>query len=64
MEKRITLIADEGKVITNGEIYGTTIALAVGLDETDFYEITEEEYCAIKEKENESDVGDETNSAQ
>lgn len=47
MKKMITLYADEGKVLTNGEIYGTTISLATGLDETGFYEITEAEHNEI-----------------
>ena len=44
MKKMITLYADEGKVLTNGTSYGTTISLAEGLNGDDFFEITEEEY--------------------
>ena len=41
------IFADTGKVLTNGETYGTTISLAEGVDESGFYEITEEEYERI-----------------
>ena len=41
------LIADEGKVLTDGEIYGRTIYLAEGKSEADFYEITEAEYASV-----------------
>lgn len=44
MKKMITIYAAEGKILTNGETYGTTISLAEGLDESGFYEITQEEY--------------------
>ena len=47
MKKMITLYADEGKVLTNGEIYGTVISLAEGLDDAGFYEITEAEHEEI-----------------
>lgn len=43
------IYADEGKILTNGEIYGKGHLLAVGESETDFYEITEAEYNAIME---------------
>lgn len=53
MKTRKILYADEGKVLTNGEIYGKQIFLAEGVSEADFYEITEAEYEAIINKENE-----------
>lgn len=47
MKTRKILYADEGKVLTDGTIYGTTIHLAEGLNGEDFYEITTEEYSEI-----------------
>ena len=52
MKTRKILYADTGKVLTNGEIYGTTIYLAEGMSADGFYEITTEEYAAIMEKQN------------
>jgi hypothetical protein len=55
MKTRKVLYADAGKVLTNGEIYGTRIYLAEGMGADDFYEIGAEEYAAImEEKEKES----------
>lgn len=44
---RTPIIASDGKVLTNGEIYGKMIYLAEGVDANTFYEITDEEYSAI-----------------
>lgn len=52
MKTRKIIYADEGKILTNGEIYGRQIYLAEGVSEADFHEITEAEYEAIlKEQE-------------
>lgn len=48
MTKRIMLIAAEGKILTNGEVYGSTIYLAEGADASAYYEISTEEYEAIQ----------------
>jgi hypothetical protein len=45
---RKVIEASEGKIFTNGEVYGKTIYLAEGMDESSFYEITEEELEAIQ----------------
>ncbi len=45
--KRIELIADEGMVYTNGEMYGAIIYPAEGLDINTFYQIPIEEYRRI-----------------
>lgn len=47
MREKIT--ASEGKILTNGEVYGTTIFLAEGVDKSTFYEIPREEYDAMLE---------------
>ena len=49
MTKRIMLTASEGHILTNGEVYGSTIYLAEGADSSAFHEITEAEYRAIQE---------------
>ena len=53
MKTRKVLYADKGKVLTNGEIYGTTIYLAEGMTGYDIYEISAEEYQAIMAAEEE-----------
>lgn len=45
--KRTILKADDGKVLTNGTIYGNTIYLANGESANDYKEITLEEYRTI-----------------
>ena len=40
---RYILTARKGKVVTNGEIYGKQIILAIGLASGDYYEIDESE---------------------
>ena len=44
MKTRTVIYADEGKVLTNGEIYGTQIFLAEGQSANGFSEITQKEY--------------------
>lgn len=47
MQKRTTLIADEGMILTDGTDYASVTYLAVGEDESKWYEIPEEEYERI-----------------
>lgn len=56
MRKVIT--ATEGHILTDGEIYGTEIYLAEGMDGTDFYEITLDEYKAKLEKDSQARVNE------
>ena len=44
---QITIRADEGKWLTDGENYGKTMSLADGVGVDNFYEITNEEYEVI-----------------
>lgn len=52
MERKV-IYASEGKILTNGEIYGKIIYLAEGVSEDSFYEITKEEYDTLMEVANE-----------
>ena len=56
MKTRTILYAEDGQVLTNGEIYGKQIFLADGVSESDFYEITDEEYQKILDEQNEEPV--------
>lgn len=49
------LKADEGKILTDGEIYGKTIYLAKNRSPEEFHEITESEYEEIQ-KQNETEA--------
>ena len=51
---RRVLTANDGMILTNGEVYGTKIYLAEGVDASAFYEITREEYEARMASENEN----------
>ena len=48
--KTIKIEADEGNILTDGKIYGTTIFLGSGRSISEFYEITLEEYDKILEE--------------
>ena len=50
MKTRTILYADEGKILTDGKIYGKQILLAEGVSDLSFYEITEEWYQKILDK--------------
>ena len=49
MKIRQIIYADEGKILTNGEVYGKIIYLADGASSEDYHEITEDEYAKIFE---------------
>lgn len=51
MKTMITIFADEGKVLTDGTVYGTTISLAEGKSADGFYEITAADYEKMIEEE-------------
>ena len=52
-ENYIMIKADEGKVLTNGVVYGKTILLGNGDNVANYHEITEEEYLGILKEEEE-----------
>ena len=47
---RIKLTASEGMVLTDGESYGKEVFLAVDVDQSKWYEVTQEEYDKILEE--------------
>ena len=47
MKTRTILYADDNKVLTNGEIYGTQIFLAEGEYADNYHEISDKEYEKI-----------------
>ena len=47
IDTRYTLKADEGKVLTNGEVYGVIVRLGDHDSPENWHEITEEEYKEI-----------------
>jgi hypothetical protein len=51
MKTKTVIYADEGKILTNGKIYGRMIFLADGMSEDGFCEITEAEYEEIRYEE-------------
>jgi hypothetical protein len=53
MKSMTTLYADNGMILTDGEIYGTTIQLAEGKIADGIREISLEEYNAILKAEKE-----------
>jgi hypothetical protein len=53
--KTIKIEADEGKILTDGQIYGSVIFLGADRTIEEFYEITKEEYEEILEQEAEED---------
>ena len=56
MTTRILLNADDGKILTDGVIYGKHIYLEDGRDASEFYEITEAEYGKILAEEEEKNA--------
>lgn len=48
MKAKTILIADEGMVLTDGEVYGKTIYLADSANVEDYHEITQAEYEEIE----------------
>ena len=53
MKQMITLYADEGKILKDGDVFGTTMQLAEGKSTDGIEEITLEEYNEILKTENE-----------
>lgn len=58
MKVRKIITAEEGHILTDGNIYGKIIFLADGQTEGDFYEITDEEYREIMKDQEEAVLGE------
>lgn len=56
--KQKKLIATDGMILTNGEIYGKEIFLGKGVNADDFHEISQEEYEKIIEQGEQQDEKD------
>lgn len=54
---RVKIVADEGKILTNGNTYGKVILLAENQNSDEFYEITLEEYNRITQENEEAEDG-------
>ena len=54
--ERIILTAKDGYIFTNGTDYGKIIYLANGINPSDYYEITDEEYNKILEEQDNVEV--------
>ena len=54
---KITIRAEEGMWLTDGENYGKTIDLGEGKSAEDFYQITDEEYNSRMEENTEEENG-------
>ena len=52
---REPIVASEGMIFTNGEIYASEIYLAEGMSSEKFYEISKEEYEAMRAAEVENE---------
>lgn len=55
MRKRLTLYAEPGQILTDGQVFCTEIQLAEGSDGEEFYEISEEEAKKLQEGEEETE---------
>lgn len=59
MKTRTILYADEGKILTDGEIYGSQVFLEENRNASDFYEISQEMYDILMEEQLKSAAGQE-----
>lgn len=55
MKQRITIYADEGMMLTDGEHFGKIVHLEIGADASAWHEITMEEYATLTEQEEETE---------